>query len=688
VGLISILLMWLLAAGAPQGPGVPPLDVRPSAPSERFIRPSEGLELRLNRALTSSDGRLAVVIADVDWTSLFALDGQSFTYHGGAAALPQGESQVAVYLVSAPNTWRQVAAFPIHVTTPAGFEQVRLAPTADVNDAAQNAEGHEPDANAPPRSTFQDFTSHLGFASEHVRDGVHFTTQTNVLAVSNQTLALRFAQIGNDASKFDLADYVWSVEGQHLTVTFGTTTFVAERHLAPNFLTRGIRATARFSRVDFTVAGVNGQTIVGFSNFLGVTTANNQVGVAVVGAELTHRPRAARVEMSFVGGARNTQSGFTQGQITDVLRSHGGGLRFIGSDPTQRFRLDTGYARSWSTNPNDPLLAQGLTTVEVRPKTSAADYVDAFYDLVRRNSPKTPVTITTSYRFERVDPLFSSVAAPQGVRSDLLQNTAGADVRVAQVSGRVANVWSHDNLNHVASILRTDGDLSTVNVTAPTGTFGQKPEHAIWWPVVTYGFNRSSQIGEGLPDNGGFVSPSQVPNQVNTLNTLNADWNIGRWHAGYLMNRSFQDNRQAGRETSDFSTLAQQLSLGLVTLRTMNLSFTFNRDSSKNFEVNQVSHTLRGGLNLAWQIDVRNSINATLNRTAIEDATAGPSHVVDVNVQYAYAFKFQPSRPTGPRIRIFARWTWQSSDALDVLAGIVNVRRNWTLGTGLALTLF
>jgi hypothetical protein len=93
-------------------------------------------------------------------------------------------------------------------------------------------------------------------------------------------------------------------------------------------------------------------------------------------------------------------------------------------------------------------------------------------------------------------------------------------------------------------------------------------------------------------------------------------------------------------------------------------------------------------LNLAWQIDVRNSINATLNRTAIEDATAGPSHVADVNVQYAYAFKFQPSRPTGPRIRIFARWTWQSSDALDVLAGIVNVRRNWTLGTGLTLTLF
>ncbi len=686
--LIPVLVLWLLGAVAPQGPDVPPLEVRASVPPERFIRPSEGLELRLNRPLTASDGRLAVVIADVDWTGLFALDGQSLAYHGGTARLPQGESQVAVYLVSAPNTWRQIAAFPIHVTTPAGFEQVRLAPAADVNDAAQNAEGHDPDANAPPRSTFQDFTSHLGFASEHVRDGVRFAMQTNVLAVSNQTQALRFAQAGNDASKFDLADYVWSIEGRRLSVAFGSATFNAERHLAPNFLTRGIRASGRFSRVDFTVAGVNGQTIVGFANFLGVTTENNQIGLAVVGAELSRRPRAARVEASLVGGARLAQSGFTQGQISDVLRSHGGGLRFIGSDPTQRFRLDTGYARSWSTNPDDPLLAQGLTTVAVKPKTSGADYVDAFYDLVRRTSAKTPVTITTSYLFERVDPLFTSVAAPQGVRSDLLQNTAGVDVRVGQVSGRVSNAWSHDNLNHVASILRTDGGLATVNVAAPTGAFGQKPAHAIWWPVVAYVFNRSSQIGEGLPDNGGFVSPSQVPNQVNTLHTLSADWNIGRWHAGYSMNHSFQDNRQPGRETSDFSNLAQQLALGLVTLRTMNVTLTFNRESATNLELDQVSHTTRGGLTFNWQVDARNSIDATLNRTAIRDATAGPSHVAAVNVQYAYAFKFQPARPTGPRLRLFARWTWQSSDALDVLSGAVNVLRNWTLGTGLTLTLF
>src|SRR5262249_6958930 len=154
---------------------------------------------------------------------------------------------------------------------------------------------------------------------------------------------------------------------------------------------------------------------------------------------------------------------------------------------------------SWSTNPNDPLLAQGFTTVPVRPKTSTADYVDAFYDVVRRTSAKRPMTITTSYRFERVDPLFTSVAAPQGVRSDLLQNTAGVDVRVGQVSGRVANVWSHDNLNHVASILRTDGGLASVNLVVPTGTLGQPSSAAVWWPVVSYALNRSSQIGEGLP---------------------------------------------------------------------------------------------------------------------------------------------------------------------------------------------
>ena len=688
---ILVLTVWLVGLGVVPGQEPLPLEIHSTAPAERFVRPGDGLELRLSRPLAAADGRLAIVIADIDWTSLFNLDGQTFAYRGDVARLPEGESAVAVYLVTAPNNWRQVATFPIHVTTPTGFQQVKLTPAADVNSLGQAVEGHEPDSNAPARATFQDFTSHLGFATEHVRSGIHVRTQTNVLAVTNQKQALRFAQVGDEAMKTDLADYVWTVDGPHVSLALGTATFNVERHLGANFATRGISGTARFSRVDVALAAVNGQAIVGFPNFLGVSTHDNQVVLGAVGAELLPgRPRGARVEVSFVDGARLARPGFTQGQINDVLRSHGGGVRFLGSDPAQRLRVDAGHARTWSVNPDDPELSQGLTLVAVKPKTSDADYVDAAYDLLRSHASqaKVPVTLTGSYRFERVDPLFASVATPQGIRSDLLQHTAGVDANVGRVNARVAEVWSHDNLHEVPSILRTDTGVTAVNLVIPTGAFGQSPAAAVWWPVVSYGLTRSSQAGEGQPANGGFVSPSQVPNQLNTAHILGADWSLAWLHVAYSLNHSFQDNRQPGRETSDLSNQAQQLAFGVIPRPTINVTLTFNREGATNLELDRTSHTMRGGLIANWQLDPRNLVSATVNRTAIRDATSGPSDVADVNLQYRYAFRFQPSRSAGPALRLFARWTWQSSSALDPFVGVANARRNWTINTGVTLTLF
>lgn len=689
--LTSVVVAWLLGLDLGPSQQTVSLEVRTVVPAERFIRPDEGLELTLSRPLTAADGRLAVVIADVDWTSLFTLDGRRLAYRGGAARLPQGESAITVYLVTPPNAWQQIATLQVRVTTPAGFEQVRLTPAADVNNAGQAAESHAPASNAPARATFQDFTSHLGLSTEHVRSGVHMRTQTNLLAVSNQKQTLRFAQAGDQASKLDLADYLWSVEGRHVNVSLGTANVNIERHLAPGLPTRGISGTAKFSRVDVALAAVNGQSIVGFPNFLGVTTADNQIALGVLGAELVpQRPRTARVELSFVSGARLARPGFTQRQINDVLRSHGSGVRFVGGDATQRLRVDSGFARSWSVNPDDPQLSQGLAIVAVKPKTSDAEYVDTAYELVRHQAgqSKTPVTLTGSYRFERVDPLFTSVAAPQGVRSDLLQHTAGMEAAVGQVTGRVSEIWAHDNLREVPSILRTDTGVTAAAVTVPTGAFGQAPTSAVWWPVVSYSLTRSRQIGEGLPSNGGFVSPSQVPDQINTINTLGADWSLARVHLGYSLNHAFQDNRQPGRETSDFSNQAQQLAVGLTPMSGFSVTVTFNREGTTNFELDRVSHTTRGGVILSWQMDAHSTVNATANHTAIADATAGPSDVEDATLQYSYGFRFRSARTAGPALRLFARWTWQSSSALDFLSGVTNERRNWSISTGLTLTIF
>lgn len=681
---------WLLGAVAQQPVPAIPLEVHIEVPEGRFIRPDQGVDVRLSRPLTDGDGRLAIVIGSVDWTSLFAMDGPVFGYHQGPVPLPQGETPVIVYLVTPANRWRQIGAFTLRVTTPGGFEHAKVAPAADMNNLGQEAENHEPAANAPPRHSFQDFTSHLGLTTEHVRDGVTLATQTNLLGASNETQALRFAQIGKRAAQIDLSDYVWSVAGRRMQLAFGSTTLNAERHLGANFRTRGVTVKFTVAPLDVTLAAVNGQSIVGFDNFLGVSSRNNRVSLAVIGGELLPRRRgAARIEVALVDGERQARAGATQGQVTDIVKSRGGALRFLGSDPTRRFRIDTGFARSRSTNPDDPLLSQGLTIVPVRARTSNAEYVDGDYDVLHGTTiGRQPVTLTGSYRFERVDPFFTSVAALQGVRSDVLQHTASVNGSVGRITAQVSDVLSHDNLGKVASILRTNTGLTTASVTVPTGAFGQSPASQPWWPLVSYALNRSSQIGASEPQHGGFVSPSQVPNQLNTLHTLGANWTFRRWRAGYAMNHAFQDNRQPGRETSDFANLTQQITLGVTPRAGLDLALTGGRDRATNFELQKISRTTRAGGTITWQIDTPHAISAIVNRTAIRDAAAGPSTVTDINFQYSYSFAFGSSGPTRPHLQLFARWTWQSSNALDLLLGAVNDRRNWSLSSGATITVF
>jgi len=222
----------------------------------------------------------------------------------------------------------------------------------------------------------------------------------------------------------------------------------------------------------------------------------------------------------------------------------------------------------------------------------------------------------------------------------------------------------------------------------PTGSFGQSAATRAWWPVIAYALSRSSQVGEGLPPNGGFVSPSQVPDQLDVVHNVNAAWTFARWHVSYTLNRSFQDNRQPGRETADFGTLSHQAAVGLSPTPSLDVATTFNRDIATNVEIHAVSRTTRLGATVSWRIDTHNKIDAIANRTAIRDATAGPSDVLDVNLQYSYALALRPGGVDRPRIEAFGRWTWQSSEALDVILHTANDRRNWALSTGVTLTVF
>jgi len=370
-----LLFVALLSIQAPHigGDDPRPLEVRAADPPDRWIRPSDPWRLLLNRPLVAGNERLAVVIGDVDWTSLFDQSGEALAYTPGPVRWPSGESVVTVYLVTAPNAWKQVASMPLRVTTPSGFESIALLPHVTIGSIAQVAETHSPATAAPPRAHFDDVTMGLGLQSQHVRSGVTYASQTNLLGVTNAAQAPRFPVVGPAAPQLDLADYVWTAEAPGFKVAMGQNTFAGERHLVSAGLqSRGLGFTLRHGRADVTMSEFSTTAIVGFDNFLGVGTSENRVGLIQAGVELIPRRGGARLEFTALDGRRLPQSGVNQGSVTDAERSRGGALRFAGNAFRQRLRIDTGYARSWFTNPFDPLLAQGVALVALKERTNNA----------------------------------------------------------------------------------------------------------------------------------------------------------------------------------------------------------------------------------------------------------------------------------------------------------------------------
>src|SRR5215475_3829330 len=80
------------------------------------VAPDEPIEMRLNRPVQPSEGRLAIFIGQTDLTGLFAIAKDVLTYSPKVLRLPSGETEVIVYLVSPVNDWKRLAQFSLHVS--------------------------------------------------------------------------------------------------------------------------------------------------------------------------------------------------------------------------------------------------------------------------------------------------------------------------------------------------------------------------------------------------------------------------------------------------------------------------------------------------------------------------------------------------------------------------------------------
>ncbi|HXI13017.1 MAG TPA: hypothetical protein VNM92_10260 [Thermoanaerobaculia bacterium] len=80
--------------------------------AQQHLPSNTPIELRLNRPLESTEGRLALFVDKTDVTALFtALPGR-LVYQGERYPLPAGEHEVIVYLVSPEGSWKEIGRFP------------------------------------------------------------------------------------------------------------------------------------------------------------------------------------------------------------------------------------------------------------------------------------------------------------------------------------------------------------------------------------------------------------------------------------------------------------------------------------------------------------------------------------------------------------------------------------------------
>lgn len=718
----------LAQAGLTEGDPV----ISASFVDKQQILPNEEITFTLSRPLRVNEGRIGVIIGTTDISSLLAPGGNALVYSPRVVPLPIGESPVSIYIIDSSGRWRQITKLTLRVESPKqgaidspgggtivsnetgssttvgatasgtssaqitrkhGLDKSVLTPSFTIGTKGQLAETHSPDSNRPPRSTFADMTLQGGFRSDVARGIFSSQTQFDIVGTSFRNEALRFAQERQNAPLVDLANYNMQFQLGKTKVTVGQLSFGSNQFLINNFSSRGISIITPIStRLDVGLAAMNGTNIVGWSNFFGLDRREHQFVTGFTGYEFKPEHRGElRFEASVLDGRLQPVSSFNQGNINDVERSQGVGFRMLGADPSQRWKFDTGYTRSRFTNPTDPLLTQGFSVVQVREASENAQYFDGTFNILQnaKLSESKRATIGVSYKYSEVDPLFKSVAAP--IQADRLQHEIDVLANIADVTATVTHLRFHDNLNKVPSVLESLTRRTAVTIGTPLAAlFSQPGKPSPWLPRVSYSLDDIHQFGASIPVNGGFEgNPSTIPDQVSTNQNFSADWQLKTFRWGYRFNRSFQDNRQPGRELADLRNITNLWTVGLQPNQKIAVNVDVGWDSALNKEQKRTDHTFRLAPNVSWTISKSMSLTAAVSATRTANiAQTSKNSNREADIQWSYRFAAEKSKYRKVLAQMFLRYSNRYANARDSIFGISNLTRFQSLNAGLNFTFF
>lgn len=701
----ACLILWL-ALLCPSLLAQDALTVTPSFAGKEVIAPTELLEFKLSRAL--KDEKIAVVIGTTDVTNLLTSSAESVRYLPTPFALPAGELEVTVYLIT-NDEWKELAKFPVRVaaaaanapattdtTTQAATEDTRKptwTPSVTLGFKSQAAETHFPDSNKPERPTFLDTTLQASLKGEIKRDQFGSELQFDVAGSSFRKEALRFGVLGNDAPNVDLANYLMQFNLGRSKFVSGHTSFGSNRHLINSFASRGLTLSVPVGQRDeFSVAALNGASIVGFGNFFGLNNRQHQVFSAAWGHEFVKdRPGGLRTEVSFLDGSLLPQTGVNQGAVTDAEKSQGYGFRLIASDKNQRAKFDAGITRSRFTNPLDPLLNRGQAITPVQEEERNARFVDVSYDVLKDVAiTKTKkLTLNAAYHHEQVDPLFRSVVAT--TQADRLNNQWDVAGNLDQLNFTLTHQRFQDNLANIPSILKSLTRRNAAAINAPLQAFlGRADKPSPWLPRVGFNYDRVHQYGASIPVNGGFdVDPSTVPNQLSINRAFTAEWQFTKYRFGYKFNRSSQDNRQSGRELADLYNTVNGVTFGFTPNQRVDLNFDVNSERALNNENNRADQTWRFGFNANLQVTKNTALSTTLSTlNAFDLGQISDNFTNEFNMQWTWKFLAGQKQFKKVSGQFFIRYATFFTRTIDRTFDTNNLTKSKTLNVGLNFTFF
>jgi hypothetical protein len=244
------------------------------------------------------------------------------------------------------------------------------------------------------------------------------------------------------------------------------------------------------------------------------------------------------------------------------------------------------------------------------------------------------------------------------------------------------------------SVLTTEDRSTTGNVAVPLATLFHVTTRGAWFPTLTSQYSRIHQFADGTPQNGQF-RPVDLPDQMSTNADGAAAWQAGRVRLSLHANRSAQDNRQPGRENSDFSAGVNELSVGTNFGVRGDVSIALGDETRTSKERDETTRTRRVRLNSSLTSSAGTGVVAELALVRTRPPTGSASLDTEERLELSQAIRLRPTAGAPDRGQAFLRFGRTMTRLAPPTAVLlpptpldVSLRQQWTLSTGLNVRIF